>query len=108
MGFKLYENETARESHLLPAPRWIGSEEERLKSCQFSSVGRFFSFSFLFILETCRNNTNPWIKRLRSGACYECSCNGENIGCEQVWCTPCPGVKKNITGKCCPQCTPSE
>jgi len=60
------------------------------------------------ICETCtKKNAKPWIKRLSSGACHECSCNGEIIGCQHVWCAPCPGVTVNIPGKCCPQCTPT-
>ena len=66
-------------------------------------------FFFLPILETCtKKNAKPWIKRLSSGACHECSCNGEIIDCQHVWCAPCPGVTVNIPGKCCPQCTTSK
>ncbi|XP_020611557.1 kielin/chordin-like protein [Orbicella faveolata] len=59
------------------------------------------------ICETCSNNANPWIKRLSSGDCYECSCNGEDVNCHLTWCAPCPGVTVNIPGQCCPQCTPT-
>lgn len=58
------------------------------------------------ICETCNSSGNPWTKHL-GGDCYNCFCNGEDIKCDRTWCAPCPGITVNITGECCPHCTPT-
>ena len=64
----------------------------------------------IIMILACSNNGDSWVKRLSSGDCYECSCEGSTVRCSSaIFCASgCPGISVPLPGKCCPKCVASE